>query len=185
MAATADSNHPPPLGVPGREQLGHELQSILVELVGLSLLGKQLHDALQIRRAARSNYEGPGEPWSLKHRAWLVSLRFADRASQLTHRSDPRQTRYPDMPRVWSTSGPAGRCFGFAPRSSATLNPTGRARANVAVLQDRAGHGRFAARPAGAVAPRTGGEPEDHRPDGVTGRRTTRRSCLGPCRTLM
>ena len=29
-------------------------------------------------------YEGPGEPWSLKHRAWLVSLRFADRASQLT-----------------------------------------------------------------------------------------------------
>jgi transposase len=27
---------------------------------------------------------GPGEPWSLKHRAWLVSLRFVDRASQLT-----------------------------------------------------------------------------------------------------
>ena len=29
-------------------------------------------------------YEGPGEPWSLRHRAWLASLRFADRASQLT-----------------------------------------------------------------------------------------------------
>ena len=29
-------------------------------------------------------YEGPGEPWSRKHRAWLTSLRFADRASQLT-----------------------------------------------------------------------------------------------------
>jgi hypothetical protein len=29
-------------------------------------------------------YESPGEPWSLKHRAWLASLRFADRASQLT-----------------------------------------------------------------------------------------------------
>jgi transposase len=29
-------------------------------------------------------YEGPGQAWSLRHRAWLVSLRFADRASQLT-----------------------------------------------------------------------------------------------------
>ena len=43
MAATADSNHLPPLGVHRREQVGHELQSILVELVDLSLLGKQLH----------------------------------------------------------------------------------------------------------------------------------------------
>jgi transposase len=29
-------------------------------------------------------YEGPGEPWSLKHRAWLASVKFSDRASQLT-----------------------------------------------------------------------------------------------------
>ncbi len=29
-------------------------------------------------------YEGPGQPWSLRHRQWLASLRFADRASQLT-----------------------------------------------------------------------------------------------------
>ena len=28
-------------------------------------------------------YEGPGEPWSRRHRAWLASLRFQDRASQL------------------------------------------------------------------------------------------------------
>lgn len=29
-------------------------------------------------------YDGPAKPWSGKHRAWLASLRFADRASQLT-----------------------------------------------------------------------------------------------------
>lgn len=29
-------------------------------------------------------YEGPGQAWSRKHREWLASLRFADRASQLT-----------------------------------------------------------------------------------------------------
>ena len=29
-------------------------------------------------------YEGPAEAWSRRHRAWLASLRFADRASQLT-----------------------------------------------------------------------------------------------------
>ena len=29
-------------------------------------------------------YEGPGQAWSRRHRAWLASLRFADRASQLT-----------------------------------------------------------------------------------------------------
>jgi transposase len=29
-------------------------------------------------------YEGPGEAWSRRHRAWLASLRFQDRASQLT-----------------------------------------------------------------------------------------------------
>ena len=43
MSATGDSSHLPPLGVHRREQVGHELQSILVELVDLSLLGKQLH----------------------------------------------------------------------------------------------------------------------------------------------
>jgi transposase len=29
-------------------------------------------------------YDGPGQPWSRQHRAWLASLRFADRPSQLT-----------------------------------------------------------------------------------------------------
>jgi transposase len=29
-------------------------------------------------------YEGPGEAWSRRHRAWLASLRFGDRGSQLT-----------------------------------------------------------------------------------------------------
>ena len=29
-------------------------------------------------------YERPGQAWSRRHRAWLASLRFADRASQLT-----------------------------------------------------------------------------------------------------
>jgi transposase len=29
-------------------------------------------------------YEGPANAWTVRHRAWLASLRFADRASQLT-----------------------------------------------------------------------------------------------------
>jgi transposase len=29
-------------------------------------------------------YEGPAKPWTRQHRAWLASLRFSDRASQLT-----------------------------------------------------------------------------------------------------
>jgi len=29
-------------------------------------------------------YQGPGEAWSRRHRVWLASLRFSDRASQLT-----------------------------------------------------------------------------------------------------
>jgi transposase len=29
-------------------------------------------------------YQGPGEAWSRRHRAWLAWLKFADRASQLT-----------------------------------------------------------------------------------------------------
>jgi len=33
-------------------------------------------------------YEGPGEPWSRRHRAWLAALRFADHASQLTMADD-------------------------------------------------------------------------------------------------
>jgi starvation-inducible DNA-binding protein len=43
VAATADSSHLPPLGVHRLKEVGYELQSILVELVDLSLLGKQLH----------------------------------------------------------------------------------------------------------------------------------------------
>lgn len=37
------STHLPPLGTHVREQVGEELQGLLVELIDLSLLGKQLH----------------------------------------------------------------------------------------------------------------------------------------------
>jgi starvation-inducible DNA-binding protein len=43
MASTTTAAHLPPLGTHQREEVGHELQAILVELVDLSLLGKQLH----------------------------------------------------------------------------------------------------------------------------------------------
>jgi starvation-inducible DNA-binding protein len=35
--------HLPPLGAHQREEIGHQLQSLLVELIDLSLIGKQLH----------------------------------------------------------------------------------------------------------------------------------------------
>jgi starvation-inducible DNA-binding protein len=43
MASTAHSNHLPPLGTHQRGEVGQQLQATLVELVDLSLLGKQLH----------------------------------------------------------------------------------------------------------------------------------------------
>jgi starvation-inducible DNA-binding protein len=43
MATVAESTHPPPLGSDRREEVGRELQATLVELVDLSLIGKQLH----------------------------------------------------------------------------------------------------------------------------------------------
>jgi starvation-inducible DNA-binding protein len=43
MTATSASGHLPGLGTHLREQVGHELQATLLELVDLSLLGKQLH----------------------------------------------------------------------------------------------------------------------------------------------
>jgi starvation-inducible DNA-binding protein len=43
MASTAQAPHLPPLGSHQREEVGRELQATLVELVDLSLLGKQLH----------------------------------------------------------------------------------------------------------------------------------------------
>ena len=44
MTSTMHSTHFPPLGEPHqREEVGHQLQATLVELVDLSLLGKQLH----------------------------------------------------------------------------------------------------------------------------------------------
>ena len=44
MASTIHSTHLPALGEPHqREEVGHQLQATLVELVDLSLLGKQLH----------------------------------------------------------------------------------------------------------------------------------------------
>jgi len=43
MATTESSAHLPALGTHAREEIGRELQATLVELVDLSLLGKQLH----------------------------------------------------------------------------------------------------------------------------------------------
>jgi starvation-inducible DNA-binding protein len=43
MTVTANSTHVPPLGSHEREEIGQQLQATLVELVDLSLLGKQLH----------------------------------------------------------------------------------------------------------------------------------------------
>ena len=46
MASTAHSTHLPPLGTHQRDEVGQQLQALLVELVDLSLLGKQLHWAV-------------------------------------------------------------------------------------------------------------------------------------------
>jgi starvation-inducible DNA-binding protein len=44
MASTTHSTHLPALAEPHqREEVGHQLQALLVELIDLSLLGKQLH----------------------------------------------------------------------------------------------------------------------------------------------
>ena len=43
MASIATSTHLPPLGSRVRAEVGRELQATLVELVDLSLIGKQLH----------------------------------------------------------------------------------------------------------------------------------------------
>ena len=43
MASIAQEAHLPPLGEHRRKEIGHELQATLVELVDLSLIGKQLH----------------------------------------------------------------------------------------------------------------------------------------------
>lgn len=43
MASTMSTTHLPPLGAHERREMGLELQATLVELVDLSLVGKQLH----------------------------------------------------------------------------------------------------------------------------------------------
>jgi starvation-inducible DNA-binding protein len=44
MTSTSQATtHLPPLGTHVREQVGNELQALLVELIDLSLIGKQLH----------------------------------------------------------------------------------------------------------------------------------------------
>ena len=46
MTSIATSTHLPPLGAHVRDEVGGELQAALVELVDLSLIGKQLHWAV-------------------------------------------------------------------------------------------------------------------------------------------
>jgi starvation-inducible DNA-binding protein len=43
MSSVATLTHLPPLGAHVRDEVGQELQAILVDLVDLSLIGKQLH----------------------------------------------------------------------------------------------------------------------------------------------
>jgi starvation-inducible DNA-binding protein len=43
MSSVGQASHLPPLGTHQREEVGHQLQATLVELIDLSLLGKQLH----------------------------------------------------------------------------------------------------------------------------------------------
>jgi starvation-inducible DNA-binding protein len=43
MATTASQTHLPPIGAHQREEVGRELQASLLELIDLSLVGKQLH----------------------------------------------------------------------------------------------------------------------------------------------
>jgi len=43
MASTVSTTHLPPLGAHEREEVGRQLQATLVELIDLSLVGKQLH----------------------------------------------------------------------------------------------------------------------------------------------
>ena len=43
MATASNATHLPPLGTHVREDVGNHLQDTLVELIDLSLLGKQLH----------------------------------------------------------------------------------------------------------------------------------------------
>ena len=47
MAATSESPHLPALGVRVRGQIGRELDAMLLELIDLTLLGKQLHWSVQ------------------------------------------------------------------------------------------------------------------------------------------
>jgi len=43
MSSVATSTHLPPLGAHVRDEVGRELEAALIELVDLSLIGKQLH----------------------------------------------------------------------------------------------------------------------------------------------
>jgi starvation-inducible DNA-binding protein len=43
MTSVGQTNHLPALGTHQREEVGHQLQSTLIELIDLGLLGKQLH----------------------------------------------------------------------------------------------------------------------------------------------
>jgi len=43
MSSTVSPTHLPPIGAHEREEVGRELQATLIELVDLSLVGKQLH----------------------------------------------------------------------------------------------------------------------------------------------
>jgi hypothetical protein len=59
VTATSESPDLPLLGGPVRREVGHELEAALLELIDLSLLGKQLHWSL-------SGHTRPAATWQAK-----------------------------------------------------------------------------------------------------------------------
>lgn len=74
MTATSESPHLPLLREPVRREVGHELEAVLLELIDLSLLGKQLHWSLS----------GPLVPVLHRHLDELVQCwhELADKAAE-------------------------------------------------------------------------------------------------------
>src|SRR5947199_2079594 len=81
MASVAHDAHLPALEHHGREEVGRELQATLVELIDLSLIGKQLHWNIfgrpfkPLHEHLDERLERPSEDRSEEHTSELQSLR--------------------------------------------------------------------------------------------------------------
>ena len=81
MSTSVSSTHLPPIGEPARHETGASLQATLVELIDLSLAGKQLHWSVvgpQFRRVTLTNKERFG---LLGKAAVLMRTSYPDRTS--------------------------------------------------------------------------------------------------------